>query len=132
MILQKWSKGDVNSFTKRIKRLDYLSIDNSYFYDSAEKLIFPQKRSRKKVYILNGKGYGESKDLLRHIRNAFAHNNADIFIRKGDYYFEFMDYNSNRSKQTAYILIPVDMLKQIYELYQEIECSLRSKRKNTR
>lgn len=115
---KSWSSGKVGKYTKTIKRINGLSKSN-YKYDSASKLNFPQKKSTKIQYLI-GNGNSEARDLLRHIRNAVAHNNARIFIRNGAYFFEFKDYKSDQITQTAYILMPVENLMNMYEIYKKM------------
>lgn len=117
---ENWSSGYVGQFIKRVKKLNGIS-KNNYNYESACKIIFPNGRSRKRILIQLGNGNGESRDLLRHIRNAVAHNNASIFNRQGNYYFQFIDFASDKKTQTAYILFPIEYLKTIYDIYKDVE-----------
>ena len=123
-----WSSGYVGKYIKAVKRFDGLSNGN-YIYLAAKDIKYPVVRSKKSILICFGKGNGEARDLLRHIRNAVAHNNATVFNRRGKCFFEFKDFLSDGKTQTAYMIFPVDYLMNIYQKYCEIEKSISHSKK---
>ena len=68
------------------------------------------------------KGSGEAKDIVRHIRNGIAHGRAALCTRSGVRCLERIDYGkygekSEKSGQTAYMLVPVDFVLALFSLY---------------
>ena len=114
---QHWDKTNVRLLTKRIKRMPFIGAE-TYAYNSIKNLEFP-KKAQDNLLIMISKRDGESKDLIRHIRNGVAHGKASIIYKNGEKYIEIFDYNKEPI-QTAYIFIPVDYITQIYGFFIEI------------
>ena len=119
-----WTSGYVGSLSKKIKRLEGIGKKN-YIYEKYTNISFPKEHSRETMKVIMVKGSGESKDLIRHIRNGIAHGRYNLFRKEGKLYIELLDYSNN---QTAYICIPLSYIKSIHILFIEIEKS----RKNDR
>lgn len=74
-----------------------------------------KKRTTKKSLVIMIKGSGEAKDIIRHIRNGIAHGRVVLCTRNGTRCIELKDYG--KSRQTAYMLIPVDFVYNLYTIY---------------
>ena len=127
-----WTSGYIGEFTKKIKRLPGIG-EQTYICDSIKNLKFPQRRPQS-IRILFGRGDGEARDLIRHIRNGIAHGNAKTCMCKQGLFIEIKDYGKE-GIQTAYIFMPLHYIKQIYTLFLEVEKSRtnnKPKRKSTK
>lgn len=120
------NKNKVQAFTKALHKLDKLSPDNIH-YDAKERLAFPE---RSNVYscIYMAKGSSEGRDWLRHIRNAIAHGKVNVVYKTdacmSGILLELRDYGkaeTGEGGQTAYMLIPLEYLADIYKVYLEKE-----------
>lgn len=60
-------------------------------------------------------GKSMSDDFIRHIGNGIAHGHARGHMIGNEAYVETKDYHSGR--QTAHILIPIEYLNSIYQIY---------------
>ena len=114
----------IHIFTKKIKQLAYLEkIDFKYGKEGIIK--FPTKREHNTKIILeqtNPDCKSLGKDFVRHIRNGIAHGRAKITKIKSNEFIEIKDYkDSKQILQTAYILIPKECLKDIYDIYLKID-----------
>ncbi len=116
-----WSSGYVGSLSKKIKRLNGFG-KNNYIYDTYKNISYPGNSSRKSIKVVMTKGNGETKDLVRHIRNGIAHGNSTLIKNNGKLNIEIMDYNTS-GQQTAYIYIPIDYITKIHALFKEVEKS---------
>ena len=86
-----------------------------------KKLTFPKKASRfPQVWMGNGNGKSEGRDWVRHIRNAIAHGNVNVRKIKGEPILEMRDFQPDKKKQTAYILIPICYLDLIKKAYKNV------------
>lgn len=115
-----WDSVKVGRFTKRIKRLDV--FPSQYEHSAAKSINFPlsSRPSDKKATIKLGKKDSEARDLIRHMRNSIAHSNADLVKLPDGYHLEMRDYTTG-GKQTAYLLVKLELLEAAYGLYGEIE-----------
>ena len=112
-----WKRVEVTRFTKSLHRLSGLSLKRDLHYASAKQLKFPKKAVRWPQLWL-AKGDGEGKDWVRHIRNGIAHGHVEVRIIKGKELVEITDYSKSKNKQTAYILMEMEWLKDIWERYK--------------
>lgn len=118
------NKNKVQAFTKGINRLNGLT-KSTIHYDAQKNIMFPQKGTYKDyeiptIYI--AKKDSQARDLIRHIRNGVAHGNIELYFIENSLIAEILDYENNQKKaQTAYILIPLYYLKEIYNLYLKKE-----------
>ena len=118
-----WSKSKTSNYTKAIKSI--AGFESKYYYHGGQKdMSYPKsKLNHFAIYMQNDEA--ECKDLIRHIRNGFAHGNITLRTIKGVKYVEVFDYGkSNRtnkpSGQTAYILVPIDFVLELYDQYERI------------
>lgn len=124
-----WEKGKLQKLTSAIKELD--AVRNGVFVYNKRSEVSPgdynrKKNRRKKSIIIMVTGQGVSRDLIRHIRNGIAHGRAQLCTRNGCRHLEIIDYGKfgekiERSGQTAYILIPVYSIRELYDAYNRIQ-----------
>lgn len=115
-----WTSGYVGSFIKKVKRMPNLGNVN-YVYDSIKNLSFSDYKP-KTLTIIHAKGSGESRDLVRHIRNGIAHGKTSLSKPEGELHIEILDYNKQK-EQTAYIFMPLKYIFLIYDIYMQVEKS---------
>ncbi len=111
-----WNKGFVASFTKKVLKLPYIN-QSDYQFAPIKDLLF---KNNKQFTIIFSSNEGQGKGLIKHIRNAIAHGNANISCKNCILWVELCDFNKKKDK-TAYIHIPIETLKEIYYIYQSIE-----------
>lgn len=121
-----WTSGYVGAFIKKVKHIHNFNDDN-YQYDSIKNLKFPNAVKKGSI-IIHSNGKGESRDLVRHIRNGIAHGKTKISKPKGELHIEIYDYNKEK-QQTAYIFISLAQLQSIYKAYTEVKKSKENARK---
>lgn len=124
-------KNYISVFTRKIKKINCIQGANIK-YGTKGTLTFPARRPNGVRIILeqtteNCESIG--KDFVRHIRNGIAHGRAR-FTKIGDEdYIEIKDYGDNlQTRQTAYILIPCDCLKSVYDVYSEQDKIIRQRK----
>lgn len=121
--VQGWDKNKTSEYTKEIKKIEGFKSD-FYFHGGQKDLQYPKNSLRHFAIYMQNDG-AECKDLVRHIRNGFAHGNVKARTISKEKFIEIYDYGkSNRtdkpSGQTAYILVPVNFIKQLYVVYERI------------
>ena len=129
---RNWNGGYTSLFTKRIKKLKYLSNNEKrVFYGKCNSNEFPNqnrpKRKKRLPYIIMTAGDSFARDLIRHIRNGIAHGEAVISKVKDTLYIEIIDYSDktkSQDKQTAYLFIPLTYITQFSQIYDEINKSI--------
>ncbi len=127
-----WNSGYVGQFTKRVKKLKYLSNkDKRITYGKVNCGDFPNQNSKSRrkrtPYIVMKSGDCFARDLIRHIRNGIAHGQTNIYKFKSDLYIEIMDYSDKSKspeKQTAFICIPLFYIVSFNAIYNEINKSI--------
>lgn len=137
---RNWNGGYVGSFTRKIKKLKYLSDNsNSVWHGKVQVKDFPnQNKTRKKAKencIIMKAGDSFARDLVRHIRNGIAHGQATITNSKCELYIEIIDYSDkskSADKQTAYIYIPMEYITTFYKIYSEINNSIMNTKEKDR
>lgn len=122
-----WDKSKTTKFTKEFKKI--AGFTEEHYHHGGQKDMSYPKSSLKHFAIYMQNDEAECKDLVRHIRNGFAHGNATIRTIEKTKYIEIYDYGkSNRtdkpSRQTAYLLLPVEYIFQLYTRYEIIRKSL--------
>lgn len=120
-----WSSPELGNFVKEFKKHD--AIKNGKYVCGKRTEVTPEDYNRKrcknkKSIVIMIKGAGEGRDLVRHIRNGIAHGRAMLCTRQGTRCLEMTDYGkfgekTEKGGQTAYLLIPVDFVYYLYELY---------------
>ncbi|MBQ6504249.1 MAG: hypothetical protein IJI57_10095 [Flexilinea sp.] len=119
-----WSKEKSQKYTIKIKDKKNLSkFENNYFFLPLKKidyksLIHSYRKKNFPLIILHKGKDGESKGIIRHIRNGIAHGNAQIIVQESPY-IEVTDINKDK-QQTAYIYIPLSYIKDFFDYYREI------------
>lgn len=116
------NKNKVQAFTKAFYKFDGFTKDHS-FHASMKNLAFPCAGSYDKqpvptIYMSAGESY--ARDLLRHIRNGIAHGKAEVYAVKTELLIELLDFGKESSQengQTAYMVLPLEYIEKIYELY---------------
>lgn len=121
-----WTIGYVGAFIKKVKRMHNFK-SNNYQYGAIKNLKFPSTDKREPI-IIHSKGKGESRDLIRHIRNGIAHGRTKISRLKGELYIEIFDYNKD-GQRTAYIFISLGQLQLIYKAYTAVKKSKENAKK---
>ena len=122
------NKNKVQAFTKALHKMKGFSPD-VLFYGAKKDINFPSKGSYRKhevPSIYMAKGESEARDLVRHIRNGIAHGNIELYEVDGVVIAEILDFGkdgNSASGQTAYLLIPLTYLINIYTLYHQKEKS---------
>ena len=120
-----WTSAELKEFTLYIKDLNIIK-NGKYEYGKRQEVNpsdYDRTKNRtKKSIVVMVKGQGETKDLVRHIRNGIAHGRSKICTRNGVRCLEIIDYGrfgfkGERGGQTAYLLLPVDFVKQVYQYY---------------
>lgn len=79
-----WTSGYVGAFIKKVKRIHNFNDDN-YKYGAIKYLRFPNTVNNGSI-IIHSNGKGESRDLVRHIRNGIAHGKTRIYKPNGELY----------------------------------------------
>ncbi len=126
-VVKGWDKRKTTKFTKEFKKIEGFT-ENHYHHGGQKDMSYPKNKLRHfAIYMQNDEA--ECKDLVRHIRNGFAHGNATIRTIDKKQYIEIYDFGkSNRtdkpSGQTAYLLLPIDFIFQLYTRYEKIRKSL--------
>ena len=122
---KKWSSGYVGSFSKKIKKLDYIGQDN-FICDKRDNIHFQNVIDKENPIIIKMiKGDGEGKDIVRHIRNGIAHGHNSFHKINEITYIEIIDYNTKK-EQTAYIVFPIRYIVLIHNIYTEVEQRIKS------
>ena len=125
-----WNRGYIGQFIKSVKKIQGIRKD-AIKYGNTSELSFPKSRSRAKYLIMSCKGKSEGADLIRHIRNGIAHDNATVFLQDGIPYVDFYDYRDNQQKvQTAYIHVPLTFIVEIKKIYSR--CFNNAKKRKVR
>lgn len=130
-----WNKDKSQKFTVEIKReKGFSKLENNYFYLPLKKLdcnsLKHSYRKKNCPFLILQKGDdGESKGLIRHIRNGIAHGNAHIISQKNPF-IEIIDINKVK-QQTAYIYIPLMYIQDLFILYLELLNSNQKQKKKT-
>ena len=127
-----WTKLQLKQFVEDYKATSMVR-DGLYLYDkkavSNPSKYNRQKNRKKKSIIIMVRGQGQARDIVRHIRNAVVHGGATLCTRNGIRHLEIIDYgnygeNNSRNGQTAYMLIPVDFVKKLFDTYNSIQNSI--------
>lgn len=123
-----WRSSDLTKYTKSFKSFEWIAR-GKYVYGKRTE-VNPEdynrrKNRQKKSIIIMVNGQGEAKDIVRHIRNGIAHGRAKMCTRNGVKCVELKDYGKfgsteEKSGQTAYMLIPIDMIEKLYDLYNRL------------
>ena len=127
---RKWNGGYTSSFTKKIKRLKYMSDkEKRVLHGKCNRNDFPNQNnsSKRKLYIAMTKGEGFARDLIRCIRNGIAHGDASIKKCGAELYVEIIDYSDTTKRldeQTAYLFIPLSYVKRFWIIYNDINESI--------
>ena len=124
-----WTSGYVGAFIKKVKRIPNLGNHN-YQYGPIKDLNIPQT-TPDGLTIIHAKGDGESRDLVRHIRNGIAHGKTELSKPNGELHIKILDFN-NQGEQTAYIWMSITQLQLIYKAYAEVKKSKENARKRGR
>lgn len=127
---RNWNRGYTSTYTKKVKKLEYLSNDKQVIHGKCKSSDFPNqcKNKRKNLlpYIMmSGKSF--ARDLTRHIRNGIAHGETAISKVKNELYIEIIDYSDKSKspeKQTAYLFIPLSYINEFFRIYDEINKSI--------
>lgn len=121
-----WSKGKVSKFTSKIK--NYLEkIDCDYSFD--EKNIVLLSKPKNSIVRINNSG-SAGKNLVRNIRNGIAHRNFVIYYANKKMFFQTYDVTKNKKEKPvcSYIVLPIESLIEIYDIYLEIKNSINNER----
>ena len=114
------NKNKVQSFTKGLHKLRGWNKHTLQYVPSKE-MSFPSMGSWKSLHgpcVYMKRGTSEGRDFLRHLRNGIAHGRNEVYIKDGDLYLELADYrDASCKKQTAYFLIPLSYLIDVWKLY---------------
>ena len=126
---RNWNRGYVAQLTRRFKK--NLETEKCFIsQDKTTKLVFPNQASRRKkkqISIIMPRSDSFSKDLIRHIRNGFAHGNTTICNVSKEPCFEIIDYSDTSKspeKQNTYICIQIKTVLELYEIYLDINQSI--------
>lgn len=118
----RWNnKNRIQAFTKLLYKYPGLT-EKSRVYTAQKNIVFPVKYKGTKpiVYMSDGGSYG--RDWIRHIRNAIAHGHCLFIERRGHFFLELKDYsNSECTRQTSYLFIPIDYLLRTLKDYDELD-----------
>lgn len=116
------NKNKVQAFTKAFYKFERFSKEQS-FHQSKKSLSFPCSGSYSQLYVPSiymSAGESYARDLLRHIRNGIAHGNARVYDFENELLIELLDFGKESiydNGQTAYMLLPLEYIEKIYELY---------------
>lgn len=122
-LVKGWDKTKTTKYTKEIKRITGFVLKH-YHHGGLKDMSYPKsKLNHFAIYMQNDEA--ECKDLIRHIRNGFAHGNIKTRTISKVKYVEIYDFGtSNRTDkptgQTAYILVPIQFVYDLYGLYEQI------------
>lgn len=128
-----WLPSDLGGYVKEYKK--HYVIKNGLYVCGKRSEVRPEDYNKKKcrtkksiVIMINGSG--EGRDLVRHIRNGIAHGRVTLCTRNGTRCLELTDYGKFGNKaekggQTAYMLIPVDFVYYLFELYSTRQTKVR-------
>ena len=120
-----WTKTELKLFADGVKKIKTIE-KGLYLYDKksvANPSAYDRKKNRRKTSIvIMVKGNGQAKDIVRHLRNGVAHGRATLCTRNSVRCIELTDFGKYGEKnksggQTAYILVPVGFIKDLYDLY---------------
>lgn len=124
-----WDAEGKGKFTKKLKHLG--GFGNRTFKRKTKADSYPvirTKRNRKrKPFALFSCDGSEGQAFVRHVRNAIAHGQAEIYTVDEIDYAELRDFG--KYGQTSYIAMPVSYLDSIYLIYREVEVGKSSDRK---
>lgn len=118
-----WNKSKTSRYTKEIKGISGFE-EKHYHHGGSKDMKYPKSALKHfAIYMQNDEA--ECKDLVRHIRNGFAHGNIKMRNISKNKFIEIVDMGkSNRtdkpSGQTAYILVPLEFAYQLYVVYERI------------
>ena len=124
----KWSKTEFAKLTRRIIESDFIEKDKFIYGGTTKVKRFIPYKKKQEFYVVFQQSDSVSRDLIRHIRNGFAHGN--IKFKKNRSFVEILDYYTKSNKYTkageisAYLLIPVEFLFDIYNEYEKINRGL--------
>ena len=129
---RNWNGGYTSSYTKKLKKLKYLSEKEKRVHHGPCQIDdFPNqsgKKGRKRApYIVMSSRDSFARDLIRHIRNGIAHGEAEISKVKDNLYIEITDYfdkTQKPEKQTAYLFLPLAYITEFYKIYDEMNKSI--------
>ena len=138
--LRNWNRGYTSSYTKKLKKLKYLSDkEKRVHYGACRCKEFPNQcdnqRKKRVPFIMMLSGDGFARDLIRHIRNGIAHGETDIRKVKEDLYIEILDFSDKSKKpekQTAYLFLPLTYITKFYKLYDEINRAIMNTKQKDR
>ena len=120
---EKWGKGESIKMTKQMKNLTGFSSKH-YHQGQISKISFP--RTPLDHFAIHMQcDSAECKELIRHIRNGFAHGNVKLRKINGEKYLEIIDWgksdkNDKVSRQTALLLFHISFVVDLYNLYERI------------
>lgn len=114
-----WDKNKVTQFTKKVKRLPYLSSKENWIVDANKRQNWNADDGS--IYVRMNSDSSEGRSLIRHIRNSIAHGNCEISGSNDELTVRMRDFNTNNQQQTCSIVLPIEHIERIYEIYQEIE-----------
>lgn len=137
---RNWNGGYTSSFTKKIKKIKYLSDkENRVIYRTKIKHTeFPNQckmNNKRTPYVMMLQGDGFARDLVRHIRNGIAHGETSIKKVCDELYIEILDFSDKSKtpgKQTAYLFMPLSYITQFYRIYDDINNSIMNTKKKDR
>ena len=103
----------VRKYTEKVKQL---FIGYKIKYDYLNKMSFNNKTTGKTLAFQKTNG-SFSKELIRHIRNGFAHNKVWLISRNRNLYIKIIDVNSYKNNQTAFIYSEYNKIIELYKIY---------------
>lgn len=122
----EWNKKKLgNKFTNKIKKMPKMRNDSiirgkvDSTHSVEDKIIIEMIETSVPIY----------ENILKHIRNGIAHGSSKAIKINNTAYIEILDYNSNRTKQTAFIHMPLLHLNIIYKEYEKLIISEKPKQK---
>ncbi len=116
-----WDAVSKGRFTKKLKRLEGFGDRTFKRKTNADSYpVIRTKRNRKRTpFALFSCDGSEGQEFVRHVRNAIAHGQVEIYMVNGKAYAELRDFG--KYGQTSYIAMPVGYLDSIYRIYREVE-----------
>lgn len=116
---QGWDRNKVTQLTRKLHALPGIDAKQCVHYGARKNLSFPKRASKyPQLHIMQDSS--EGRDWIRHIRNSIAHGHVEVKSSKGTLIVEMKDFSRN-GEQSAYMLIPLDFLIKIKDVYEKIK-----------
>lgn len=114
--LSSWKRGDKRKLANQFKKIPGFRKDH---FSYGSEVDFATTRRDNAPVIAMKKGDGQAMDWIRHLRNAIAHGNVELYFNDGQPLIEGKDFNQ-RGGQSAYFAIPLSYLNEIVAVFNRL------------